>query len=188
MKDVYINYNDNFYGKIRKYKKSKSIIHLIYKNDDIIDNSKLQLYPEIEDEIHVVHALNIKDIKERYSYIYDVVCDYLDNEFITNNKCDFINNRCISVRFGSHCPESVNGCCYGTNRGLCKNFIDGKCTIRSLSCKLFTCRYLRKQGIKYPINSFPLLKYFFNIRQKIVIDESIYKDKDYIIDLLIKKK
>ena len=186
--NIYIKDDEDFYKNVKKNLKKKEVIHFIYKDNDIIDNSDIDKFPEIKDKIHSIHALNIKDIRSRYSYIYDVVCDYLDNEFITNNKCEFIDNKCISVRCNSHCPESVNGCCYGTNRGLCKNFVDGKCTIRSLSCKLFTCRYLRKQGVKYPINSFPLLKYFFNFKQKIVLDQSIFKDKDYIIDLLIKNK
>lgn len=148
----------------------------------------MEKYPEIKDKIHSIHALNIKDIKSRYSYIYDVVCDYLDNEFSNKNICDFIGNKCISVRCGGHCSDSINGCCSGTKRGLCKNFIDGKCTIKSISCKLFTCRYLREQGIKYSVNSFPLLKYFFNIRQKLILDQSIFKDKDYVIALLLKNK
>ena len=188
MKEIYIKDDKDFYKNVRKNLNKKEKIHFIYKDDDIVDDSKLKKYKEVEDKIRSIHALNIKDSEKRYSYIYDVICDCLDEEFNKNNICNFIDNKCISVRCNSHCRESLNGCCYGTKRGLCKNYIDGKCSIKSISCKLFTCRYLRKQGIKYPINSFPLLKYFFNIKQKLIIDQSIFKDKDYIIDLLIKNK
>ena len=188
MKDVFIYDDSKFYKNIKKYLNKNIVVHLLYEEDDIIDNSNIEKYPSIKDKIHMIHALNIKDIKLRYSYIYDVVCDYLDYEFKVRNVCGFENGRCLSVRNNSHCPESCNGCCYGTNRGLCKNFIDGKCTIKSLSCKLFTCRYLKKQGIRYRINDIDLLKYFFNIKQKYILDTSIFKDKDEIIELLLKYK
>ena len=99
---------------------------------------------EIDDLRKIVTALNIEDIEKRYSYIYDEACNYLDNEFKTKNICDFKNNKCIAVREKMH-NDSDYGCCYGRKRGLCKNFENKKCQISSLSCKSFTCRYLRKK-------------------------------------------
>ena len=186
MKDVYIADDLNFFKNIKKYLKKNVIVHLLYEDDDIVNDSFINKYSLIKDKIYIINAVNIKDLRKRYSYIYDIVCDYLDNDFKKKNICDFIDNKCVSVRNKSHCMESCNGCCYGTNRGLCKNFVDGKCVIKSISCKLFTCRYLKKNGIKYSINEIPLLKYFFNIRQKFVLDNSIFKDKDEIIELLLK--
>ena len=176
MKEVYIKNDSNFYNNIKKYRNKDIIVHLVYKDTDIIDDSFINKLPNIKDEIQMIHAVNIKDLEKRYSYIYDVVCNYLDNEFINKNICDFKDNKCISVRNHSHCSNSCNGCCYGTNRGLCKNFKDGKCIIKSISCKLFTCRYLKKQGIKFSINDINLLKYFFNIKQKYLLEYK--KDKD----------
>ncbi len=186
MKDIYIKDDNNFYRKIHRYLKRKEIVHLIYKNNDIIDDTNIDKFSEIKFKIQAIHAINIKNIKERYSYIYDVVCSYLDSEFKTKDICNFENNKCISVRNNSHCSNSLHGCCYGKNRGLCKNFINSKCNIKSISCKLFTCRYLKKNKIKYSINSIPLLKYFFNIKQKFILDTSIFKDKDEIINLLLR--
>jgi len=188
--DIYLENDKSFYKQIKKYLKNDSIIHLKLDNYDIIDDS---LIDNIKDQdlkfkIYSICAINIKDIEKRYSYIYDIVCDYLDNLFLEKNLCDFKENRCISVRNSSHCKESLNGCCYGRKRGLCKSFKDGKCSIKSLSCKLFTCRYLRKNNIKIKVNDIVLLKYFFNNKQKFILDTSIFKDKDEIIDLLIKNK
>ena len=87
-----------------------------------------------------------------------------------------------------HCDESNNGCCYGKKRGVCEHLKNNKCTIKSITCKLFTCRYLKKQGIKYKINDIPLLKYFMNIQQRLVIMSSFFKDKDEVIKLLMKYK
>ena len=136
----------------------------------------------------MIHACNIKDLRDRYSYIYDIVCDYLDNTFKKNNWCDFKNNRCVSVRNSGHCSESVCGCCYGSKRGVCKYLDKDHCKIKSLSCKLFSCRYLKKKKKNIRIKDIPLLKYFFNIRQKYIIEYSLFKDKDEMIDLLIKNK
>lgn len=189
-KDIYISNDDNFYKNIKKYKDKNCLIHFLYCDKDIIDDSLINNYDEkeIREKIQVVTASNIKNIEDRYSYIYDVVCSFLDNEFNDNNICQFENNQCISVRNNGHCPESKNGCCYGTKRGLCKNFVDGRCIIKSISCKLFTCRYLRKNNIKYNINDIFLLKNFFNIKQKFIISNSIFKDKEEIMDLLLKNR
>ena len=188
MKDVYIQDDSNFYKNVKKYLYKNVCIHFIYQEEDFIDDSKIDNYSFIKNKIQIIHALNIKDLEKRYSYIYDVVCDYLDQEFQFKDICNFKNNKCISVRNNGHCPNSKNGCCYGTNRGLCKNFQNGKCSIQSISCKMFTCRYLKKNGIKYSCNDIDLLKYFFNIRQKYIIENSIFKDKDEMIHLLLRYK
>ena len=189
--DKYIE-EKNFYKEIKKYQNKKDVIvHYSLDGKDIKDDKYLHKYLKDSDNffrICSIHACNIKDINKRYSYIYDRVCEYLDNEFNSKNICDFKDNICLSVRNNGHCSESKNGCCYGTNRGLCKNFKDGKCTIKSISCKLFTCRYLKKNKIRYKVNDIPILKHFFNLKQKFILDTSIFKDKDEIIELLIKSK
>ena len=188
--DKYIR-EDSFYKDIKKYKdKSNITVHYLYDGKDITNEKDIKKYKDQDDYFKVcsIQAANIKDLKKRYSYIYDVVCDYLDKEFINKNICGFKDNICLSVKNNGHCPESKNGCCYGRNRGLCKNFKNGTCTIKSISCKLFTCRYLKKKKIRYKVNDIPLLKYFFNIRQKFIIDTSIFVDKKEMIELLLKNK
>ena len=188
MKDVYIENNEYFYKNIKKYKKRNVYIHLLYDNKDITNDTFIEKRydKDVKFKIYLIHASNIKDIKKRYSYIYDIVCNYLDQEFNNKNICGFDHNVCLSVKNNGHCKESKNGCCYGRNRGLCKNFKNGKCTIKSISCKLFICRYLKKNKIRYRANDIPLLKYMFNIKQKFIIENSIFKDKEEIINLLLK--
>lgn len=43
-------------------------------------------------------ALGIPDKRERYEYVYDAFCNYLDNEFSVNNFCDFRDGKCAAVR------------------------------------------------------------------------------------------
>lgn len=45
---------------------------------------------------------------ERYNYIYDIVCDYLDSYFYGKNLCDFQDNKCGKKRNTS----STTGCCH----------------------------------------------------------------------------
>lgn len=188
MKDIYVN-NQNFYKKIKKYIKNKKCkIHFLYQDYDIVDDSFLEnhkLNKDIMDMIYITHAINIKDKKERYSYIYDQVCKFLDKEFQVNNICRFEDNLCIGVRSHCHC-QSEYGCCYGRKRGLCKNLVDNHCTIQSISCKLFVCNCLKKEKIEYKVNDLVLLKYFFNPIQKYYIEYSLFKDKSEMIPLLLK--
>ena len=181
--------DSNFYKKIKKIKDKEDTI-ILKKNDKIVDLDNIDSFNDIESKwkLYSVTAANIKNIEKRYNYIYDIVCDYLDNEFQEKNICQFRNNKCIGVTDGYHCKESVNGCCYGRRRGLCKNFINGNCSIKSISCKLFTCRYLKKSKIKYNSENIPLLKNFFNKKQKTIIEDSIFIDKEEIIKMLLNKK
>ncbi len=191
-KDVYLKDDRKFYKNIKKCSCKKNItVHFIYNKQDITTDEYLKKHKcdqEITYKINSVHAANIKDKRERYSYIYDVVCDYLDNEFIHKNKCEFCNNKCAAIRNGYHFEESVAGCCYGRRRGTCKNFKNNICSIKSIACKLFTCKYLKKQNIRYKINDIPLLKYFFDIIQKYIMSMAIMTDKEETIDMLIKHK
>lgn len=191
MKDIFIN-QENFYPNIKKYiNKNNCIIHLLYNKDDIIDDSYLKeknLDDELIQIIYFVNAINIKNLEERYSYIYDIVCDYLDNCFMSQNICNFKDDICVGVLNKCHCPESKYGCCYGTKRGVCKHLIDKKCSIKSISCKMFTCRYLKRKGIRFKINDILLLKYFFNPIQKYILEYSLFTDKEEMIKRLLKHK
>ena len=131
--------NENFNEITKKIKK------ILKKNKDKKIILKNRTNKEINELKNIITAHNIKNLKEKYEYIYDYVTDYLEKEFTTKNICDFIDNKCIAVRNGGYL-ENDYGCCYGIKRGLCKHFSKSKCNINCLSCKLFTCRYLRKQG------------------------------------------
>ncbi len=156
------------------------------------------------------NACNIFEKQKQYEYIYDVICDYLDEQFQKNNHCQFSSNVCISGR-NKDSHYYFSGCChiYPRNNWYCKIIkkilkrqgiltlnlskstkcphLSGKeCQIKAISCKLFTCQYLKKQKIDYKIDDFWLLKYFFNKRQKQILQYSFYHDKEEIIKQLLK--
>ena len=153
---------------------------------------------EEDNEIHknFINALNsiLKDDKRKmYEYIYDTVCNYLDSCFYGKNLCDFENNKCGEKR-NTSCEV---GCCrYYKNRILgpfkinnelvqCKYLKNYKCSAKCLSCKLFTCDYLQKKGIKFRIKDILLLDAFFNIVQKFILKIMVYTPKETMIKLLL---
>ena len=149
---------------------------------NITDDDNLFWIKNIED------VINIKNIDERYSFIYDKVCEYIDKKYMKCNYCDFKDNVCIYFRY-HNMLEHKNGCCYSDARGgLCENLVNNSCKIKSISCKLYSCEYLRKNKINFRMKNIPLIKYFFNIKQKYYIKYSFFKDKDYVIDKLINNK
>ena len=85
--------------------------------------------------------------------------------------------------------KQVGSCCIKTSTGeICEHF-DKEikfCKIKSITCKLFVCPFLRKKGIRYSVNKIPYIKYFLSIRQKLIIKSNPFVDKDEMIDKLIK--
>lgn len=175
----------DFLKSIRKLRflcRKKVNLHITLNHKDIdIDKEKDQ---RIISLYHIEKAINIKEKKKRYEYIYDVVCNYLDSCFQGKNLCEFKNNKCLGDR--SKKFEKSCGCCNGKNRGTCQYLVDGHCTIQCMGCKLFTCPSLRKKGIKFRIKDIPLLNYFFNLRQKEVLAYTIFTPKEKVIERLIK--
>lgn len=166
----------------RIYNKTKKYLKRI--NDDNIDEKMLT----------VKKVLAITDYEERYNYLYDLICDYLDNEFKNKNICGFDCGICkrrknmIENGIIKSCYE--NGCCYGyKEEQACKYLIPGVgCSIKNIACKTFTCFYLRKQGYRYKLNNIYLAKYFFNLRQKFYIENTYFVDKNVIIDGILKRR
>ena len=71
----------------------------------------------------------------------------------------------------------------------CKYLIDSVCTMKScIACKLFTCPYLRKRGIKHNINDYALGKYFFTSKQKDILRYSYWTPKEIVIKRLLENK
>ena len=169
-------------------KKTKSI-----KNK--CDRKKLKLRfnfkEDIKDEIllrdikSIETAINLKTKEERYDYIYDTVCKYLDDRIINENYCEFKDDVCI--KFREEDPSHKNGCCEYSGRGKCKYLIDSVCTMKTcMACKLFTCKYLYEhKGIRQRINDYPLIKYFFNNNQKYILECSFWTPKEIVMKRLL---
>ncbi len=145
-----------------------------------------------EEFILAINAIFYNTRYERYNYIYDTVCDYLDSYFYGKNLCDFKNNQCGEKRN----TTSTTGCCHhfknkwlgpiGSKLVLCEYLKeDHSCSAKCISCKLFTCDYLEKKGIKFRIKDILLLKVFFNPLQKYFIKYMVFTPKDKIIKRLM---
>lgn len=144
------------------------------------------------DFILAINAIFYNTRYERYNYIYDTVCDYLDSYFYGKNLCDFNGNKCGEKRN----TLSTAGCCHHfkvkwlgflSKLVLCEHLKeDYTCGAKCISCKLFTCDYLRKKGIEFKIKDILLLDVFFNSLQKYFIKYMVFEPKEKIMKRLIR--
>ena len=58
---------------------------------------------------------------------------------------------------------------------------------KCITCKLFTCNYLKRKGIKFYIDDF-IISDLFNKKQQLVLKSNFFKTEEEIIDKLIKTK
>ena len=145
------------------------------------------------DFILAINAALYNTKYERYNYIYDTVCNYLDSCFYGKNLCDFRENRCGEKRK----TNISTGCCHHYKNKLLgpllkNNFIqcehlkqDYTCGAKCIACKLFTCDYLEKKGIKFRIKDILLLNVYFNPLQKYFIKYMVFTPKEKIIKRLM---
>ena len=141
--------------------------------------------------IQSVNAVFYNTRYERYNYLYDTACDYLDSFFYGKNLCDFKNNQCGEKRNTS----SLTGCCHHfKNKYLgpltklvpCEHLKeDHTCGAKCIGCKLFTCDYLRKKGVQFKIKDILLLDAFFDPLQKYFIKTMVFTPKEKIIKRLM---
>lgn len=129
-----------------------------------------------------LEIIKVKNIKEKYSLIYDEICNYLNKDFIQNNYCDFKKNKCVAQRKHKLYPPSrKNGCCFMEIR-RCPNLKEGKCMVECVSCKLFSCKFLEKRGIGYWGSEIIFLQAFFNRKQRKHFVFDFYKSKEEILN------
>ena len=154
----------------------------------IVFNSNGENEKDVFDLIRAIKIVLLKRKIDRYEYIYDVACNYLDNEFITKNICDFKNDKCFAKRdFNCTC-----GCCrhfkhfFSNKLVQCEYLIDKHCSAKCLPCKMFTCdEIIKRKNIKYRFKDIFLLDKFFNPIQKIVILMNCFNKKETIIKRLL---
>lgn len=167
--------DSQIYYKTKKYLEKK-------KDSEI--NQKLELISKI---------LEIEDLEERYRYLYDLICDYLDCEFQKKNICGFDCGLCKKRRdmIDKNIVKDtyLNGCCHGYKEGRdCQYLESGKgCRIKNIACKTYTCFYLRRRGYRYRLKDIYLARYFFNHRQKFYIENTYFVDKPVIIAGIMKR-
>ena len=174
----------DFYTKKdqRIYEKTKSFLEKRQENDI---NKKLKIVEKI---------LKIRDKEERYSFLFDQICDYLDSEFLGKNICGFDCGLCLRrkelMKTNPNKETYLNGCCYSYRKGKLCEYLDpnkGGCQIKNIGCKLFTCYYLRKKGYRYHLKDIYLAKYFFNIRQKFYLENTFFVPKDVVMKGILER-
>lgn len=154
------------------------------------ENNKQQ-----NDFILAINAIFYETRFDRYNYIYDTVCDYLDSFFYGKNLCDFKNNKCGEKRMAN--SDSSVGCCHHYknkllgpliphNLVLCEHLKeDYTCGAKCIGCKLFTCDYLEKKGVKFRIKDILLLDVFFNPLQKYFIKTMVFTPKEQVLKRIL---
>jgi len=178
------------------YKKIIKIYRYSYKYNIKIKDIYLVNYDKNINNNYMIYELDnlisayLLNYEDRINFIYDYMCDYLDKEFNDFNLCDFRDNKCVSRRElecnGCKNPV-VYGCCYTKGR-VCPNLINSRCTIKSLPCKFFTCRYLEKRGIKYRPWNYLIIRLFLSYKQMSILDQYLYTPKEVIMKRLLKKR
>ena len=173
----------------KKYSSKKEIeiitdldLNSLYKND----NLRWSL-------VSCLNIAKIKDKTERLYKAYDASCKYLDNEFVNKNLCEFKNDVCLE----KSCYDVKNGCCHQFKNKifgavlesqpeiLCRFQKDKHCTADCLGCKLFVCNTIKyKKGVHYTTFNVPIIKYYFNIIQKILIKCIVFTHKDDVLKVL----
>lgn len=166
---------------------------ILRKSIRLINRDKELSKKEKEKRIKVVEdILKEKDIKKRYSKLYDMICDYLDKEFIVRNVCGFKDNLCSRRRCmmekGIEKDTYLNGCCHSYKENKdCEHLKNGRCSIKNIACKTFTCPYLKLKGKRYSINKIYFARYFFNIRQKFYMQNTYFVDKDIVLKGILER-
>ena len=134
-----------------------------------------------------IDIINITEKKAQYEKIYDEVYYYLKQNFVSNNYCDFQNNKCIAQRHFTLYPiNRKNGCCFTRIRTCPHLQKGGACNVECMACRLFSCPYLSKIGITYYANEFILLKAFLNKKQRKHLVFDFYKPKAYVLKKISK--
>ena len=170
--------------KIERKLKNKDIKAYVY-----FENCNSNYIPFI---ITSTLLLNIYEKRERIDFLYDSICEYLDDIVVKNNVCGFENDKCIAKR-NTNCTM---GCCHHFNNiyfgllyekkmHLCEYQKDKSCTAKCLTCKMYMCDTLKKKGYKYTTRNVLLIKRYFNPIQKLVIITSFFTPKDKIMKRLM---
>jgi len=179
----------NFQKIVKKIHKRKFELGIKKEDKNIIGEVIIKGDNEKNKEIiKCIKAILINEKEKRIEYIYDQVCRDLDEEFEKNNYCDFKDDICKAKR---NCKEKTTmGCCHKfKNRILmsgglqeCPYLINKRCATQCITCKLFTCDAI---NVKFKLRDIPLIQYFFNPIQKLIVKISFFTKKEEIIKKLV---
>lgn len=155
---------------------NKNVICVIYTSDLENENLKSLLIS--------LKAIFIKDKFERYNYLYDEACNFLDRMFEKNNYCDFKNDVCVAKR-NCRSNRKKMGCCYHINKKdpfgefvFCEYLGKKGCNTKCIACKLMTCDYTK---VKLKLENIPYMDCFFKVFQKFIMKISFFTLKEKVL-------
>ena len=153
---------DKFYQKLFFYKRI-----WFKKTNFILDSNFEELKP-------IVEALNIKNRKQRITYIYDTACQQIDDHYQNKNICGFKNNKCYVQQKLKN--GTINGCCrccmYQSPKG---------CTTKNLTCKIFTCSEVEKRCQVIKFNDLKILN-LLSYRNKMILKSDYFSKREDVIN------
>jgi len=147
----------------------------------------------IEEKMEIMNKIVSKsNRKDYYSLLYDYICDYLDKYFYVDNICEFKCNTCIKKRLlakKNNTKPYENGCCYGVIKKKLCSYLgkDGRCTIRNVACKLYTCNYLKEKGYHFKLKNIYLSKYTLSPIQKHYLTHKFFEPKEKVLKGLLRR-
>ena len=165
-------------------------------NIDLYDNG----VNSENDVITAIKIILISDKKEKYDYLIEKSCDYLDDAWNKTSPCNFENNICVASRNG-YTGHVENGCCYPFHysRNPFK-FIEGMhlceyldpvkhCTNRNVADKLFVCKYLlEKTDFRLTVEDVFVMQAVLNKYQILALKDNLFLTKDKVIKKLIEEE
>lgn len=156
---------------------SNRIIANIYTSDNAVNSYYILELSEL------LKALTYKTNEERYKYIYITLCSNLEFLISKYNYCLFENNKCIAQRQNCNWPKNTtNGCCFDVNKNIgCTHLNCKSCDIKCISCRLFTCRYLKDRCIDFNVRKNILIKCFMNMFQRPELIWNFFTEEDIIL-------
>lgn len=139
---------------------------------------------EIDSEIEkreiqgIIEALNIKNKWKRTEYMYDFLCELLDDYYEGKNMCYFCDNKCLAQQFEGSTYE--NGCCR-----LCKYQSQAGCTTSNLTCKLYYCEKAKDKNKTIEYKDLKMIK-LFSLRQRLIIRNCFFSSREeMLLDLKV---
>lgn len=193
-----INFTDDTTRNIKLLKKLKNNNYKIrYSGIEYNDNKLIGIVNNANQEIiDCIKAIFIDDKDKKYDFIYDTICNQLDQKWIDENPCKFENNICIYERHFKN-PRK-NGCCYAfwyknygsqiTGVHQCEYLHPTEhCKNSNITCKLFVCPYLKKHtNFNIDIKENIMIQVFCNGYQKLVMKNNFFIPKNEFIEKLKK--
>ena len=191
-----INFTDDIKQNIKLLKELKKKNKKIrYSGIKYNDNRIIGIINKANQEIiDCIKAIFIDNRDEKYEFIYNTICNQLDQKWINENPCKFENNICICERQYKNPRE--NGCCYAfwyknlgsqiTGIHQCEHLHPTEhCRNSNITCKLYVCPYLKKHSnFRIKLGELIMVKIFFNKYQKIIIKNNFFIKKEELLKKL----